>query len=70
MKNLERLKSLDAEKFWKETAKLYQHPAKAYIDYTAYLNSEDENILHFVMHHGECKVIESGLTSYMKNTKD
>ena len=59
MTNLEKLKLLDAEEFVKETVKLYQHPAKKYIDYTAYLDSEDENILHFVRHHGECKVIES-----------
>ena len=58
MTNLEKLKLLDAEEFVKETVKLYQHPAKKYIDYTAYLNSEDENILHFVRHKGRCRMKE------------
>jgi len=59
MTNLERLKALDAEKFWKEIEILETHHGKKYIDYIAYLNSEDNDIMHFVKHEGRCKIIPS-----------
>lgn len=54
-------------------SRLQKHPAKSYIDYAAYLNSEDDNIINFVNHKGKCKVVlscindERTIEEYTKN---
>ncbi len=56
MTNLENLKLLSAYDFWNEVTNLKRHVLHEYIDYPAYLESEDANLLDFVKHEGYCKV--------------
>ena len=59
MNNLEKLKTLDAENFWNAVQKLDGSTFREYVDFIAYLNSEDDNLMHFLKSKGECKVVPS-----------
>lgn len=57
MTNLESLKTLSAVDFWKEVTKLQKNPFGQYINFEQYLNSEDNDITHFLKAIGMCKVV-------------
>ena len=59
MNNLEKLKTLDAENFWNAVQKLNSSTVREYVDFIAYLNSEDDNLMHFLKSKGDCKVVPS-----------
>ena len=48
MNNFDKIKSLGSDEFWKEMVRLVKHNLSEYIDYTAWLESEDENLEHFL----------------------
>ena len=66
MTNLERLKQMDAEDFWKSVMRLRNNRLSEYIDYVAYLNSESDNIGDFVKYEEVIEVYpsEADIISY------
>jgi hypothetical protein len=59
MINRERLQSLNTADFWEEVSRLKCHSLEEFINYTAFLDSEDPEIMHFVKSLGECWVAPS-----------
>lgn len=48
MTNFERLKALLPDEFWQKVNALVKHGLAEHIDYIAWLNSEDEELEHFI----------------------
>lgn len=60
MTNFDRLTQLNSvEQFWEEIEKMKSHKLAPYIDFVAYLKSEDSVIAHFIKAIGECKLLPS-----------
>ncbi len=60
MTNFERLKKNEStEAFWTEVVELSKHRLAPYIDFPAFLRSEDPNVLHFVKKIGRGMLLPS-----------
>lgn len=56
MTNWEKIKSLPVEEVIQKFKTLFETPLKQYIDYEAYLKSEDKELKHFLKADKFCKV--------------
>lgn len=70
MTNFERLtRAKSVEQFWSEVKELNEHKLSPYIDYPAFLKSEDPNLMHFVKAIGEAKLLPSETEMIMNHCK-
>lgn len=68
MNNFERLtQTKSVEDFWKEIQELNSHKLAPFIDFPAFLKSEDANLMHFVKAIGEGELLPSEAEMIMHN---
>lgn len=68
MTNFERLtQTKSVEQFWNEVKELNAHKLSPFIDFIAFLKSEDPNLMHFVKAIGEDELLPSEAEMIMHN---
>ena len=56
MTNRERNEALPTGEYVTKIRKLFQQQFAEHIDFDKFLDSEDEDITHFIRHHGKCRI--------------
>ena len=56
MTNRERYEALPTGEYVLKIRELFRHQFAEHIDFDKFLDSEDEDITHFIRHHGKCRV--------------